>query len=121
MEIIQDSPYILHICLPEDWTKTKTQREYKPSSLDTDGFIHCSSPHQILQVVNTFYHGNAKLYLLWINPSKLKAPLKWEISGDQSFPHIFGSLNLDAVDAVYNFRPDQDMVFRIIPGLSDHV
>lgn len=120
MNIANDTPHILHICLPEDWEKAKTQGEYKPASYSTDGFIHCSSPRQILQVANTVYHGNTKLYLLWINPSKLQAPLKWEISGSQPFPHIYGVLNLEAVEAVYDFIPDSDMVFRIIPGLSDH-
>ena len=106
---------ILHITSRTEWSNAQTRDEYIAPSLQTEGFIHCSTGQQVLHVANAFYRGKTDLVLLVINETKLKPELKWEapsgppapgISESDSFPHIFGPINLDAVASVVNFRAD---------------
>ncbi len=117
---MSETPYILHLCASTDWIAASTKGEYKPASFDEIGFIHCSTPQQLLKVANSYYRSTPDLLLLWIDPIKLDVPVKWESPEGDLFPHIYGALNLPAVIGVYNFNPDNDQVFRNIPGLSEH-
>jgi len=107
---------ILHICTAEDWQSAQAAGEYRAGSLKTEGFIHCSRPEQILGVANRYYAGRTDLLLLWIDPSKLAAELRWEPSEGEVYPHLYGSLDLHAVVQVSAFPPDTDGVFRSLPG-----
>jgi uncharacterized protein (DUF952 family) len=57
------------------------------------------------------------MVLLWIDPDRVNAELRWEESDDEIFPHIYGVLNLDAVLAVSEFSPDTDGIYRSLPRL----
>jgi uncharacterized protein (DUF952 family) len=109
--------YIVHVCTRAEWLSSGSGRAYRASSLDTEGFIHCSRPDQVLKVVNMFYRGIPDLCLLWIAPEKLNADLRWEAADGDQFPHLYGALNLDAVLAVSDFRPDADGVYRSLPEI----
>jgi len=106
---------ILHVCTRQDWQAAQTRGEYLAESLDTEGFIHCSRPDQVLAVVNQFYSNVPDLILLWIDPNQLLAELRWESALDDEYPHIYGPLNLDAVQAVTRLSPDTDGVYRRLP------
>lgn len=106
------SEILLHICKQEEWEKAATVGEYSPGSLDTEGFIHCSQPDQVLEVANLFYRDIPNLVLLCIDPGLLDSELRWDPVGDSVFPHIYGPLKTGAVLAVNNFMPDIDGVFR---------
>ena len=106
---------ILHITSRTEWNEAQTRGEYIAPSLQTEGFIHCSTEKQVLHVANAFYGGRTDLVLLKIDEAKLKPELKWEapagppapgISESDSFPHIFGPINLNAVASVLGFMPD---------------
>jgi uncharacterized protein (DUF952 family) len=106
---------ILHITSRNEWKAAQERGEYKAPSLETEGFIHCSTEKQVAHVANAFYHGQNDLLLLKIDEAKLKPELKWEapagppapgISESDSFPHIFGPINLDAVASVLDFAAD---------------
>lgn len=100
---------IFHITTPEDWKKFLTLGKYKAPSLETEGFIHCSTQSQILTIANTFYSDYDDLVLLKIDAEKLTSEIKWEspihpktnlnhhINDNELFPHIYGAINLDAI------------------------
>ena len=90
--------------------------EYRAASLELEGFIHFSRPEQVLRVANAYYPGQLDLVLLWIDPQKLAAELRWESSDWDIFPHLYGALNLDAVVKVVDFAPDNDGIFRQVTG-----
>jgi uncharacterized protein (DUF952 family) len=113
---ISETPYILHICTFDDW-QAPQKGGYRPASFDEIGFIHCSTPQQLLKVANSYYPAMPDLLVLWIDPAKLNVPLKWEVVEGNNFPHIYGPLNPQAVVAFYNFTPDSDGIFREIPGI----
>ena len=106
---------ILHITSRAEWNEAQTRGEYIAPSLQTEGFIHCSTEKQVVHVANAFYRGRNDLVLLHIDEAKLKPELKWEppagkpapgISDSDSFPHIFGPINLTAVASILDFVPD---------------
>ncbi len=106
---------ILHITSKSEWEQAQQRGEYIAPSLQTEGFIHCSTENQVLHVANAFYRGRNDLVLLKLDEAQLKPELKWEppagspapgISDSDLFPHIFGPINLTAVASVLNFEPD---------------
>jgi len=115
---------ILHITSKSEWAAAQTRGEYSASSLQTEGFIHCSTEDQVLHVANAFYAGRTDLVLLKLDEAQLKPELKWEppaglpapgISDSDKFPHIFGPINLTAVASVLNFPPDPDGNWHSLP------
>jgi uncharacterized protein (DUF952 family) len=117
---------ILHITDYEAWQAAMGEGRYEPESLSQEGFIHCSRLSQVLAVANAFYPGQSGLILLIIDPDRLTCELKWEppteqlpdnAQADDTFPHIFGPLNLEAVIKTLAFEPDSDGRFRSLPHL----
>jgi uncharacterized protein (DUF952 family) len=108
---------IVHLCTQTAWSEALLAGEYRPESLTTEGFIHCSRPDQMLQVANRFYQGSPALVLLWIDPHQIHLDIRWEQVENQVFPHLYSPLKTEAVLAVRPFVPDLDGVFRQEPGL----
>ena len=106
---------IVHICSLEVWQTAQAAGEYRADSLEAEGFIHCSRPEQALKVANRYYGGQNGLLLLWIDPSKLTAELRWEPSEGDIYPHLYGPLNLAAIIQVSAFPSDTEGVFRSLP------
>jgi uncharacterized protein (DUF952 family) len=95
---------IVAISNKDVWERSILAGEYLQSTLDTTleevGFIHCSFPHQTMEIVNRKFADRENLVLLLIDESKIKSPVKHEgaLSGRAGiFPHIYGPLNTDAV------------------------
>jgi uncharacterized protein (DUF952 family) len=107
--------HIAHICTLENWQNAKSMGAYRADSLKTEGFIHCSRPTQVLEVANRYYLGQTDLILLWIDPSQLKTELRWETSAGDQYPHVYGSIDLEAIDKVTRFLPESDGTFRTLP------
>lgn len=110
---------ILHITRRLDWEGARELGEYRDDSLQSEGFIHCSTPEQVLGPANNFYRGRSDLVLLIIDPSRLAAELVYEdlYESGINFPHVYGPLNLDAVTAVVPFPPLPDGTFEL-PALQ---
>jgi uncharacterized protein (DUF952 family) len=102
---------ILHLCPTSSWEEAKAQDVYHAPSLDSEGFIHCSRAVQILDVANAFYRDVPDLVLLWIDPRKVVAEIRWEHVGEGTFPHIYGELNLEAVVDVSELHRDGEGYF----------
>ncbi|MDG6954074.1 MAG: DUF952 domain-containing protein [Nitrososphaerota archaeon] len=97
---------ILHITESRRWARTRPTGSYTAKTQQEDGFIHCSDPSQLADVAKAFYSGKRGLVLLCIDPRKVRAEVRYEKSGSDVFPHIYGPLNTDAVVAVLPFEPD---------------
>lgn len=107
---------IYHITSRAAWNDARQRVDYRAQSLETEGFIHCSTKSQVLPVAEKYYTGQRGLVLLMIDPSLLSSDLKWEPpSGGASppgvpqgdlFPHIYGPINLEAVVNVFDLESD---------------
>jgi uncharacterized protein (DUF952 family) len=63
-----------------------------------DGFIHFSSVEQVRETARLHFAGGTDLMVLAVAAEALGPALKWERSrGGQLFPHLYGSLNMNAV------------------------
>ncbi len=108
-----------HILSREDWQTAQSKGEYTPSSLDSEGFIHCSTAAQVVRTGNTYYRNQEDLMLLWIAEKKVSAEIRFEDLGNEGmlFPHIYGSLNLDAVVDQKPFTTGEDGKF-VLPRFT---
>ncbi len=107
---------ILHITKREQWEQAKLTGVYRGDTLDSDGFIHCSTPQQVIEVANAFFHAQKGLVLLCITSERVRAEIRHEsLEGGERFPHVYGPLNVDAVVKVLDFEPDEDGKFEL-PG-----
>jgi uncharacterized protein (DUF952 family) len=90
---------IYHVTFLNEWEASKEKGYYEAASLKTEGFIHCSEAKQVAGVLDRYYKGKTNLVKLCINPSKLQHELRYELapSVNESFPHVYGSINLNAV------------------------
>ena len=106
---------VLHIVSAAEWQRARQAGSYEPTSLGSGGFVHCSTPEQIVSVANANFRGKSGLVLLCINPKRLKAPVMYENleGGTSLFPHIYGPVNLEAVVEVLDFAPQQDGTFLL--------
>lgn len=110
---------ILHITTRAEW-ETAVSHPYTAPSLETEGFIHCSTPAQVLMPANQMFHGQTNLILLCIDPDKVTADIIYEdcYETGHQFPHIYGPLNRDAVTQTIEFPPNPDGTFSLPPTLK---
>ena len=112
------SDIILHICSHSAWDDAQIKGDYRAASIDIEGFIHCSTPDQVVGTANLLFRGQQGLVLLVIDADKVKAPIKFEDAGNgHFFPHVYGPINLAAVMDVRKFAPEADGTFGS-PDLS---
>ena len=106
---------LYHILPAEDWQQAREQGVYRPVSLETEGFIHCSDKEQVVNSANLHFKGIKKLLLLCIDEKKVQAEIQYEDLYNTSslFPHIYGELNLDTVLKVLNFPSAEDGTFSL--------
>jgi uncharacterized protein (DUF952 family) len=113
---------ILHIAVRDEWERAVAAGiPYVPSRYEHDGFVHCSSPAQVLGPANRLFRGRTDLVLLVIDPARLGARVIDE-PGDpgsaETFPHVYGPIEHEAVTRVVDFRPGPDGRFAL-PDLND--
>jgi uncharacterized protein (DUF952 family) len=105
---------ILHITQDKQWKQAKVVGTYRGDTLDSEGFIHCSTPTQIIKVANTFFQNQKELVLLYIDSNKVKPEIRYEgVEDNELFPHIYGALNIDAVFKVIDFEHGEDGLFEL--------
>jgi len=90
---------IYHICRREEWEAARKTGRYPGSSQDkADGFIHFSDGAQVKASAAKHRAGQSGLVLLAVDDARLGPALKWEASrGGALFPHLYGSLPIEAV------------------------
>lgn len=112
-----DNQYIYHIIPAADWVEAQAKGSYTPVSIQAEGFIHCSNLGQVTGSANLFFKGQTHLKLLQITVDQLAAKLVYEntTGGTELFPHLYGTLNLQAVNQVFDLGTDADGQF-VLPN-----
>jgi uncharacterized protein (DUF952 family) len=95
-------PTIYHITTQAEWETASRTGAYEAPSLKDEGFIHCSQAEQIAGVLERYFKGKTNLVKLVIDTDKLTSRFiyEWSPSTADTFPHIYGPINTDAVTAV---------------------
>lgn len=95
-----------HITERAAWLAAASTGEYRTSTrgvtLEEQGFIHCSLPHQLRAVAEFLYGDAAELVVLVIDGDKLPVPVLYEAPepGAEAYPHVYGPIPVAAVTAV---------------------
>ncbi len=99
-----------HLALRSEWADAVRrgvpyERSTIGRSLEQVGYIHCSFDEQVATTYDRFYAGRNDVVLLVIDPSRLAAEVRVEdlIDVGESFPHLYGPLELDAVIDVRDY------------------
>jgi uncharacterized protein (DUF952 family) len=111
-------PIIFHIAPREAWESRADQSAagyYRPEMFPVDGFVHCSTREQVVEVADIRFRGQRGLVLLCIDTDKVTADIRYENfeGGRKLFPHIYGEINTNAVVQVAEFEPGVDGYFSL--------
>ncbi|WP_407528295.1 DUF952 domain-containing protein [Lacibacter sp. MH-610] len=92
-------PIIYHITTSAAWNIAQQNGFYEAPSLKDEGFIHCSQDHQVAGVLERYYKNQTDLVKLVIDSDKLtgKFIFEWSPSTADTFPHVYGVINTEAV------------------------
>jgi uncharacterized protein (DUF952 family) len=96
-----------------DYVKAVEAGEYAPPSLATEKFIHASPADQLTRVANKYYRGVRDVHLLYVDPQRIRVPVRWEPATGGLYPHIYGPLNLDAIVYLKRIVPSVDGSYTI--------
>lgn len=115
------APMLLHITTPDAWAQAQRTGTYTDPSLDAEGFIHCSTPEQVLIPANERFAGRTDLCLLVIDADALTERLVFEdcYETGMEFPHVYGPINIDAVTATVDFPCSTDGSFALPAHLPE--
>jgi uncharacterized protein (DUF952 family) len=91
-----------------EYEKAQKTGAYKHVSMDKEGFIHCSQHYQVCEVSDFIFKNQKDLIHLAIDETKCKHKIKYEGSSWNTFPHIYGELNTDAVVCTFDFNEFQE-------------
>jgi len=93
---------IYHITTKSLWDNAQKLGSYEAPSLQKEGFIHCSQESQVAGVLERYFSGQSDLVKLSIETDLLESRFvfEWSPSSADTYPHIYGSINLDAVKNV---------------------
>jgi uncharacterized protein (DUF952 family) len=92
-------PIIYHLTTKAEWDKAVEKGSYETPSLTEEGFIHCSHENQIAGVLERYFSGKKDLVKLVIDTDKLTSRyvFEWSPSIQDTFPHVYGAINTDAI------------------------
>lgn len=93
---------VYKICPEALWRAAQAEGIFRGAPVDRqDGFIHFSSADQVAETAAKHFAGQDNLLLVYVDAACLGDLLKWEISrGGALFPHLYGELDLAAVEKV---------------------
>lgn len=99
-------PIIYHVTSRDEWNQAQQNGFYEAPSLKSEGFIHCSEAHQVAGVLERYFSGKTDLVKLEIDTDKLTSRYvqEWSPSVSDTFPHIYGPINPEAVISVISLN-----------------
>ena len=111
---------IFHITQKEKWNRSRPSGHYTEKSLQSEGFIHCSTAEQLVDTANKHFKGQSGLVLLMINTNDITPVIAYEANtkNSETYPHIFGPINHEAIKEVIEFPVSNDGTFSIPPVLK---
>ena len=100
---------LLHLVSPAEWRAALADGAIHPTVAD---FVHLSAPEQVAVAANGHYAGRTDLYLLVLDPERIRVEVRWEESEPpMRFPHAYGPVPTTAVLDVLPYPPGPDGVF----------
>jgi len=107
--------HIYILVQPQTWEIARKSRLFYEVSLSEEGFIHACEWRQLDRVANHYFPDADNLVLVAIDTARVKPQIRWELSrstGD-TYPHIYGPLNVDATTEIELLERGVDNRFQI--------
>lgn len=102
---------IYKILSQQDWDLANKLGYTKTALDEGDGYVHLSTREQVDETLKLHYKGQSGVYLLEYVLEQISCEVRWEESrGGQLFPHLYGSLRLDAATRVWPLQLGNDGV-----------
>ena len=80
----------------------------------SDGYVHLSTAAQVPETVDRHFAGQDDLAIVAVDLEALGDAVRWEVSrGGQFFPHLYGTLTLEAVIAYGPLEREPDGTVRL--------
>ena len=110
---------IFHFINQADLDRYLNNRELVVPSLESQGFIHCSKLGQVIAVANFIAPYDEEMRLIEIDEDRVIPEVRYENTsgGDSLFPHIYGSLNRDAIVAIHKMEWDGEEGYQLPEAL----
>jgi uncharacterized protein (DUF952 family) len=101
-----------HLIPAPVWEAVQGESSYTPEAYESDGFIHCTNGvDQMVQVANWFYTSDTRPFkVLVLDVNAIASDVRYDDDA-QTFPHIYGPLNLGAVVDVLDVERTSDGTF----------
>lgn len=93
--------YIIHSVNKKEYEEEIKTGYYGKKSIEKFGFVHCSDLDTYYLVAPNFKDDYNERIILLIDTDKVDEEIKWEDAQGVEFPHIYGLLNKDAVEGVF--------------------
>jgi uncharacterized protein (DUF952 family) len=105
------------------WIEAEQAGVFRGAPIDLqDGFIHFSAASQVVETVARHFVDQADLLLVEVEPARLGAALKWEVSRHgELFPHLYGDMPLGAVLSVVDLPQGPDGTHVFPANFARHV
>jgi len=102
--------FAFKILTREQWDQFRADSVFTGAPVDlADGYIHLSARDQVAETAAKHFAGQGDLVLAMVDLSALGDTIKWEPSrGGALFPHIYGTLPMNAVTTKATIRLDAD-------------
>lgn len=106
---------LFHITTKEDWKEFNIGGNFEPESLETEGFIHCSTGSQVEHTANRLFVDKDEILLLVIDATMLRDDIKYEKDENvgEKFPHLYSSLNSNSIIDKIPIKAEDDGTFKI--------
>ncbi len=106
-------PFIYVLMSPATLRESSRDGVYAPESLDIENFIHASPADQLTRIANKYYLDTDTVHVAVVRKTKVTAPIKWEPATGGLYPHIYGKLNMDAVERTIPFSKNDKGEFQV--------
>ncbi|MGI9613400.1 MAG: DUF952 domain-containing protein [Acidimicrobiales bacterium] len=108
---------IFHIATPDDAERLRGGGVLWPSSLETEGFVHCSTATQVVVTTARHFAAGAVLVLVELDAEAIVSELQWpEVYPGEYFPHLHAPLHPSAVIALHPWGPDDRLRWDAAPA-----
>ena len=90
-----------HLVPEATWAAADPEAPYEATSLEPEGFIHCTDGVDALGATfDRYYAGDTRPFLaLTLDLDALDVPWRYDVL-DSPYPHIYGPIRRDAVRAI---------------------
>lgn len=106
---------LLHIVTESEWRSARLTGIHSPVSLQSEGFIHCSTDLQVLATASRWFRGRTDLWLLKLDEQALKPDLIFETPNgySEAFPHLYAPLLWSSVVGISRFELSKEGEFQL--------